>query len=186
MTLLFILLTLAVLGVVVAVAIGKITGGLGEPSSSLPAQGLPAGEVQPDSLDAVRFSPALRGYRMSEVDAVLDRLTHELARRDDEISRLRQEMISTPPGFGEQGDLGGERSDPDRNNPDRGNLDQAGGDKGYGPGDAGRADEDRGCGPGYGDQDCGADPRYREQPPFEQSYPEQEPDSFGHARRREG
>lgn len=92
MTLLFTLLTMAVLGVVAAVATGRLTGGLEEPSTSLPGRGLPHGEVRAEDLAALRFSPALRGYRMGEVDEVLDRLTHELARRDEEIARLRHEV----------------------------------------------------------------------------------------------
>jgi DivIVA domain-containing protein len=91
-TLLFTLLTLVVLGVTAAVATGKIVGGLEEPSTSLAARGLPEGSVMPESLEAVRFSPAVRGYRMEEVDAVLDRLGAELARRDREILRLGQEL----------------------------------------------------------------------------------------------
>ena len=91
-TLLFTLFTLAVLGVIAAVATGKIAGGLEEPSTSLPPSGLPDGPVTPEALDAVRFSPALRGYRMEEVDAVLDVLGEELARRDREILQLGQEL----------------------------------------------------------------------------------------------
>jgi DivIVA domain-containing protein len=91
-TLLFTLLTLAVLGVIAAVATGRITGGLEEPSTSLPSRGLPEGTVGPEAIDAVRFAPALRGYRMEEVDAVLDRLGAELDRRDREILQLRNEL----------------------------------------------------------------------------------------------
>jgi DivIVA domain-containing protein len=88
MTLLFILFTLVLIGVVVAVATGRITGGLDAPTSSLPGTGLPEGNLAPGDLDAVRFSPALRGYRMDEVDDVMDRLREELKRRDAELSRL--------------------------------------------------------------------------------------------------
>ena len=89
---LFTLLTLAVLGVIAAVASGKIAGGLEEPSTSLPGRGLAQGPVTPESLEAVRFSPALRGYRMEEVDAVLDQLGAELASRDRDILQLSQEL----------------------------------------------------------------------------------------------
>lgn len=43
------------------------------PDSTLPA----TGPVGADDLRAVRFSLAFRGYRMSEVDALLDRLIAE-------------------------------------------------------------------------------------------------------------
>jgi len=88
-SLVFVLLILAVVGAVAAVATGRIAGGLDAPASSLPSRGLPPGDVSADDLGAVRFAPALRGYRMDQVDAVLDRLADELARRDAELRRLR-------------------------------------------------------------------------------------------------
>jgi DivIVA domain-containing protein len=94
-TLLLTLLILAVVGLVAAVAAGRITGGLDEPSSSLPGRGLPTGRVGVGDLERVRFSPALRGYRMDEVDDVLDRLTEELELRDEEIAQLRSALGRT-------------------------------------------------------------------------------------------
>lgn len=43
-------------------------------------------------LEQVRFGLALRGYRMSEVDEVLDRLGRELADRDARLAELRAEV----------------------------------------------------------------------------------------------
>jgi DivIVA domain-containing protein len=94
-TLLLTLLILAVVGLVAAVAAGRIAGGLDEPSSSLPGRGLPAGRVGVGDLERVRFSPALRGYRMDEVDDVLDRLTEELELREEEIAELRRALSRT-------------------------------------------------------------------------------------------
>jgi DivIVA domain-containing protein len=91
-TLLLLLLTLAVIGVVVAVATGVIAGGMDEPASSVPARGLPAGPVAADDLDDVRFTPALRGYRIDQVEAVLDRVREEVARRDDELARAGADL----------------------------------------------------------------------------------------------
>ncbi len=88
MTFVFVPLTIVLLGLIAAVAVGRIGGGLGRPVSSLPSRGLAPGEVAPDDLERVRFSPALRGYRMDEVDAVLDRLAAELAQRDEQIEQL--------------------------------------------------------------------------------------------------
>ena len=90
MTLLLTLLIMAVVAVVAAVAAGRIAGGLDAPASSLPGRGLPEGPVDVAALDRVRFSPALRGYRMDEVDDVLDRLSDELRRRDEELAWLRE------------------------------------------------------------------------------------------------
>ena len=49
------------------------------PDSTVPGEG----PLRPDDLRRVRFSLAVRGYRMSEVDALLDRLAHELELRDE-------------------------------------------------------------------------------------------------------
>jgi DivIVA domain-containing protein len=80
---------LAVVAAVGAVAAGLVRGGLAEPESSVPEAGLPAGPLDVADVSAVRFSIGLRGYRMDEVDDVLDRLAAELAARDAEIARLR-------------------------------------------------------------------------------------------------
>ncbi len=89
---LFALLAIGVLGLVVAVALGRIGGGLEAPTSSLPPTHLPDGGLTPADLDVVRFAPALRGYRMDQVDEIIDRVAGELDRRDAEIERLRGEL----------------------------------------------------------------------------------------------
>lgn len=48
----------------------------------------PDGPVQSGDLADVRFTVALRGYRMDEVDRVLDDLRVVLAERDAQIARL--------------------------------------------------------------------------------------------------
>jgi DivIVA domain-containing protein len=84
-----VLVLLAVLGVVAAVVTGAIRADMDEPTSSLPPAGVPEGDLVAEDLQAVRFSLGFRGYRMDEVDQVLDRAAVELARRDAEIERLR-------------------------------------------------------------------------------------------------
>jgi DivIVA domain-containing protein len=49
------------------------------PDATVPA----AGPLRAEDLRQVRFSTAFRGYRMSEVDALLDRLATELEGRAD-------------------------------------------------------------------------------------------------------
>lgn len=44
----------------------------------------------------LRFGIALRGYAMSQVDDLLDRLTQEIAERDATISGLTAEVSSEP------------------------------------------------------------------------------------------
>jgi DivIVA domain-containing protein len=51
-------------------------------------------------VDHIRFPVVFRGYRMSEVDDVLDRLTSELAARDARILELEYKLAgTTPPGI---------------------------------------------------------------------------------------
>ncbi|MFE3199022.1 DivIVA domain-containing protein [Embleya sp. NPDC059237] len=48
-------------------------------------------------VDHIRFPVVFRGYRMSEVDLVLDRLTGELAARDARILELEYRIAGTTP-----------------------------------------------------------------------------------------
>jgi DivIVA domain-containing protein len=62
---------------------------------------LPFGEISGDDVRAVRFQQVLRGYRMSEVDWLLDRLAAELDRTQIERAELRSlldELERPPPG----------------------------------------------------------------------------------------
>ncbi|ALE06792.1 hypothetical protein AL755_17215 [Arthrobacter sp. ERGS1:01] len=61
--------------------------GLGEPVSGLPPVLLPA-QPAPADVDKLRFALGLRGYRMDQVDEVLDRLRDELAAKDLRIAEL--------------------------------------------------------------------------------------------------
>ena len=78
---------------------------------------LPLGApVTPDDLDAVRFGMALRGYRMAEVDALLDRLSGELRERDVRLNEL--EANGAEPAHGPDR---GEAAEPEvQHLPDRG------------------------------------------------------------------
>lgn len=93
MTLVLTLLVLAVAVAVALVAMGRITAsGMDAPVSSLPARLLPDGEIAAADVERVRLSPALRGYRMEEVDTVLDRVVAEISRRDEVIAHLRRRL----------------------------------------------------------------------------------------------
>jgi DivIVA domain-containing protein len=59
---------------------------------------LPEEGLQPEDVREVRFGLAVRGYRMSEVDEVLDRMADALAERDAEISALQaRAAVATRP-----------------------------------------------------------------------------------------
>ena len=70
--------------------------GFDEPVASLPAVLLPA-EAAPADIDRIRFAVGVRGYRMDQVDQVLDELREQIARKDREIARLRTAAQRTPP-----------------------------------------------------------------------------------------
>ncbi len=97
---LFAILVVLILGVVAMVAAGRgaplVEVYDDRPDSSVPAEG-PLG---PDDLRRVRFSLALRGYRMSEVDALLDRLASERERADRERIPQEQEQEAPDPDPG--------------------------------------------------------------------------------------
>jgi DivIVA domain-containing protein len=58
---------------------------------------LPEGRLaRGDDLRGLRLSVALRGYRMDEVDWLLDKLSEQLDNRDREIARLRSVLHVEP------------------------------------------------------------------------------------------
>ena len=77
---LFALVAVFVVVVLVAVVTGRLTPDpMAEPVGSTPHHGLPEGAWAADDIDLVRFDTALRGYRMDQVDDVLDRVFHALS-----------------------------------------------------------------------------------------------------------
>jgi DivIVA domain-containing protein len=71
---------------------GLLTGGFEQPPANLPPVLLPAAAA-PADIDRVRFSLGLRGYRMDQVDQVLDELRDQLAAKDEEVARLRTRLL---------------------------------------------------------------------------------------------
>lgn len=78
-------IVLVLVAVVVVVAtIALVTGRvsvdpMAAPVTSTPEHGLPAEGVGAEDVARVRFDTALRGYRMDQVDEVLDRLQGRIA-----------------------------------------------------------------------------------------------------------
>ena len=76
------------IAVVAAIVFGAVAYVLGQFDSMRPAPpesgavGIPDGPVEAAAIDRTRFGLSFRGYRMDEVDAVLDRLRDELARHE--------------------------------------------------------------------------------------------------------
>lgn len=90
MTWFFAILIVAVLGVIAVVASGR-GGSMAQTYDDRPDAWVQAdGPLEATDLRRVRFSTAFRGYRMSEVDALLDRLSEEL--------RVESPPGESPPG----------------------------------------------------------------------------------------
>jgi DivIVA domain-containing protein len=89
--LVLLLVVLAVIGGIAVVAAGR-GGSLPEPDPDRATTGtLADDEVDRSHVDGLRFTLALRGYRMDEVDEVLDKLVDELDRRGERIRELEEQ-----------------------------------------------------------------------------------------------
>ncbi len=83
MTWFFAVLIVLAMGGVAVLAAGR-GAPLAEVYDDRPDATVPAsGPLRADDLRRVRFSLALRGYRMAEVDALLDRLASQLEAEDE-------------------------------------------------------------------------------------------------------
>ena len=72
------LIAIVLVKLTVAAILGRIDGSLAEPTSTVSFLPLPHDRLTEQDIDAVRFDTAFRGYRMDQVDEVLDRLTREI------------------------------------------------------------------------------------------------------------
>lgn len=82
MTWLWVAVVVAVLGAVIAMAVGRISGGaMPEVGPDRPAAQLSSAPLADADLAGIRFTQTLRGYAMDEVDDFIERLRAELASR---------------------------------------------------------------------------------------------------------
>lgn len=77
MTWFFAVLVVVLLAGVAIVAVGR-GGGLVETFDDRPDVQVPAGRLSGADVRRVRFTTAFRGYRMSEVDALLERVATQI------------------------------------------------------------------------------------------------------------
>lgn len=97
MIVLLLLVLVVLVGLVVALVLGRLGGraeAMAAPTSTSPFEPLPEGRLDPDRAREVRFDIGLRGYRMDQVDATLDRLVLELRSRDEELATLRDGSVA--------------------------------------------------------------------------------------------
>ena len=88
----------AALGVAAIVAAGGLGSMSAEPTRDVFRQDLPGDRsLTSEDLRRLRFGVALRGYSMTQVDDVLDRLGGELADRDRRIAELEAQVAQHDP-----------------------------------------------------------------------------------------
>jgi DivIVA domain-containing protein len=96
------LIVVLLIGLTAAAVMGKIGGFMAEPTSSQPSSGwsgVGGGSRRPLSagdIGQLQFAQALRGYRMDQVDEVVDALGARLLELETEVARLSA-------GAGQQG-----------------------------------------------------------------------------------
>jgi len=91
-TLVFMIAAIAVIAVVALLAVGRL-GELADVEGDRAPLALPDDRpLDGQDVDGVRFAVGLRGYRMDEVDDVLDRLSDDLAVRDARIAELESHL----------------------------------------------------------------------------------------------
>lgn len=64
------------------------------PANQKPLELAAPGEVSSDQLRSLRLPVTVRGYRMADVDWVLDQLAIALDERDRELARLRAPVVA--------------------------------------------------------------------------------------------
>ncbi|WP_142133212.1 DivIVA domain-containing protein [Arthrobacter sp. SLBN-83] len=102
-----------------------LDGGFEEPPANLPPVLLPEHAV-PEDVTRLRFSLGLRGYRMDQVDQVLDELRDQLAAKDAEIAGLRGRLEAPEDAAEQESDAGSASGDKAGEEPGTGSAGEAG------------------------------------------------------------
>ncbi|HET8599883.1 MAG TPA: DivIVA domain-containing protein [Segeticoccus sp.] len=89
MIVLLVVIVVVLIGLTAAAVAGRVGAGTPPPVSTQSFQPLPPGELDAEDIADLRFDQALRGYRMDQVDGVVERLFEEIRQRDTEIAELR-------------------------------------------------------------------------------------------------
>lgn len=102
MGLLFLVVGVAVIGGAALLVSGRWRDGLPEvpADASIPgglSTDVPVGSLTAADIETVRLEQAARGYRMEDVDVLVERLSQEISARDAEIERLRSDRPDTGP-----------------------------------------------------------------------------------------
>ncbi len=88
----FTLVVVLLIGAVAVVASGR-WGGMNEAYDDRPDMRVPTNRLlEAGDIESSRFGVGVRGYRMDEVDSLLERLAREIAERDRRIADLERAM----------------------------------------------------------------------------------------------
>lgn len=96
MIVLFLLIVVVLIGLTAAAVLGRIGGFMADPTSTSAFSGVsddPAGSLSSADLGGVYFAQALRGYRMDQVDEVIDALTARLRELETEVGSGRSHGV---------------------------------------------------------------------------------------------
>ncbi len=83
-------------GLTVAAVFGRVDGSLTEPTSSLSYLPLPDEPLTPADIADLRLDTGWRGYRMEQVDEVIDRLSAEIAGLREQLAAQEPADPPTP------------------------------------------------------------------------------------------
>jgi len=91
----FLIAAILVIGAGVMFAVGRLDGELPEVVPDRAPLALPDDrQLGRADVDGVKFAVGMRGYRMDEVDDVLDRLAAEVSQRDARIADLEERLTA--------------------------------------------------------------------------------------------
>ncbi|MEP7192058.1 MAG: DivIVA domain-containing protein [Actinomycetota bacterium] len=115
MILFFVLILIVLVGLTTAAVLGKIGGFLADATTSQSFNGVPPGPISTEVIEQLHFDQALRGYRMDQVDEVLDALCVRVNILESEVASLSV-PFSTQQVAGDIPDAGSEqpRSEPEK------------------------------------------------------------------------
>lgn len=93
MIVIFVLVLVLLVGLTAAAVMGRIGGSMAEATSSRAFVGLPR-SPSADDVAELHLDQALRGYRMDQVDEVIDALSARLRELESEVASLRGTNVS--------------------------------------------------------------------------------------------
>ncbi len=88
------------IGLTTAAFLGRIHGLMAEPTSSHAFAGVPAEPLTADDIGALHFDRVVRGYRMDQVDEVIDALSTRLRELEKDGAALPARGGALPAGGG--------------------------------------------------------------------------------------